>query len=124
MRHPETHLVTPENGPQPAGKPDECFYCKQPVGSLHKPDCVARERSIVVRYSFEIVIRYPESATPEGFEHHRNWSGWCADNALAELDCGYGCLCSRFHAEFVREATQNEEDKWNLGFEKKGNNEI
>ena len=36
-------LVTPERGPRPAGRPDECFYCRRPLGAEHEPACVMND---------------------------------------------------------------------------------
>lgn len=105
----DIHLVTAENGPRPAGKPDQCFYCNQPIGQMHKGDCVCRERTIIVRTIIEYPIRVPESWTKELIEFQRNESSWCADNIideLTELKCN--CICSLVSVEYVREATKEE----------------
>jgi hypothetical protein len=117
MNHPETHRVTPENGPRPAGQPDECFYCHEAVGDDHKPTCVLRDRTVVMRYVFEVVIVVPEHWTKEDIEFHRNESTWCADNAvhvdLQRLAEGH-CLCPNHTAEYVREATTEDEEGWQI----------
>jgi len=108
MKRPETFLVTPEYGPRPAGKPTECFYCQQPLGSEHGADCVIRQRTVVVRMTIEYVVAIPESWTPEDLEFHRNESSWCSSNALDEIG-GTGddspCICPTTRFSFVREAT-------------------
>ena len=38
-----------DDGIRPAGSPDECFYCCQKVGQLHKLDCVIVEKLIEMR---------------------------------------------------------------------------
>jgi hypothetical protein len=35
-------IVTPECGPRPAGKPDECFYCRAAMGADHNIGCPFR----------------------------------------------------------------------------------
>ena len=112
MLHPETHLVTAENGPRPAGKPDRCFYCSQPLGSQHAPKCVCRERTVVVRAVIEYVIEVPESWTAEQIEFQRNDGSWCATNLIGELreihEAG-ACLCPITSFEYLREATAEED---------------
>jgi hypothetical protein len=111
MIHPETFIVTADNGPRPAGKPDECFYCQRPIGAEHEADCVMRDRTVVVRLTVEYPIRVPEHWTPEDIELHRNDSSWCIGNAVVELDSvnDQGCICGIAKVEYVREATEDDE---------------
>lgn len=93
-----------DDGIRPAGKPDECFYCKQKVGQPHKPDCVCVEKTVRLKYTFEVEVQVPHGWTPESINFHRNESSWCADNALSELEAyahKNGCLCGVFHSEFI-----------------------
>lgn len=112
MIHSNTHAVTVTNGPRPAGKPDECFYCQSHVGTTHAPDCVLRERTIVVRATIEYVVTVPEHWDAHQIVFHRNDGTWCASNGLAELaalaerlDAVNSCPCSYVEYGFVREAT-------------------
>lgn len=117
MNHPETHPVTAKHGPRPAGQPDECFYCSAAVGDHHDPNCVMRARTVVLRYSFNVVVAVPEHWTPEQVEFHRNDSSWCADNAIhAEFTQRRedACWCPDFRAKYVREATEDDESRWAL----------
>ena len=116
MLHPETHLVTKDNGPRPAGKPGECFYCNQPLGSEHRKDCVSRRRTIVVRYSIEVTICVPEIWDEATINFHRNDSPWCADNVITELQRSpeNRRLCDVTKAEFVREATREDEERFGI----------
>jgi len=100
-----------ENGPRPAGRPDECFYCKQPVGEDHKADCVCRQRTVVVRFTVEAVIRLPGFWDEEQIRFRYNGSSWCASN-LVEILAEPKCLCPFTTAEFVREATAEDEAAW------------
>lgn len=114
MLHPEFDIVTIENGPRPAGKPDQCFYCKSMIGEPHKEECVCRQKSVVVKYCYEVVTFVPASWTAEVIERHRNKSSWCADNASSEINAMTpkdGCDCPIFTAQFVREATEEDEKK-------------
>lgn len=116
MQHPETHLVTKDNGPRPAGKPDQCFYCNHPLGSEHREDCVTRQRTVVVRYAIEVTICVPEDWDEGTINFHRNDSTWCADNLIEELQrCPADrCLCDVAKAEFVREATREDEERFGI----------
>lgn len=112
MERPVTHTVTPENGPRPAGKPTECFYCQRPLGEPHRLDCVCRKRTVVMRYSFDVTIEVPSDWDTEQIEFHRNESSWCADNALRDLEVGApdGCWCHRFTAVYLREANEADDN--------------
>lgn len=110
MLHPETHTVTPENGPRPAGLSDECFYCNEKLGRQHRKDCVLRKRTVIMEYRFQVVLLMPEHWTIPSIEFNRNDGSWCASNALDELEeQGRDCWCNHFKAIFVREATENDE---------------
>lgn len=106
MLKPETYLVTPDNGPRPAGPPDECFYCQTKLGGEHKPNCVLRLRTVVVRATIEYVITVPEFWSPDFINFHRNDSPWCSSNMIGELKQfdTYGCLCHVTTWEYLREA--------------------
>lgn len=77
-----------DNGIRPAGKPDECFYCRQKVGQPHGKDCVCVDK--VVRY--DVFIKgeklgtferhEPHAWTPQECEFHKNRSSWCKDNSV------------------------------------------
>lgn len=114
--HPETHLVTKEHGPRPAGPPHLCFYCNAGIGTLHKPDCVLRTRTVVLRYSYEVVVAIPDWWDTDMMEYHRNYSTWCADNSIDAFDARKEneCWCDDFKAEYVREATSDDEVKYHL----------
>lgn len=114
MKHEETYAVTPTHGPRPAGKPTECFYCHVQVGGTHKTDCPCRVRTVVMRYTFEVVIPYSEDADVGAITFSRNESSWCANNALRELEKRNDCWCSGFTAEFVRDATAEDEAAFDL----------
>lgn len=121
-----------QEGVRPAGKPDECFYCRNKSGEQHKADCVIRKRTVVVKMTMEYVIAVPEDWDVSNIEFHRNESSWCANNAREELTkmfeyieksreevvnpdgtTSHGndvpCLCDRTQFEYVREATPEDE---------------
>ena len=110
MFHPETHKVTAEHGPRPAGSPDKCFYCGESVGSDHKSECVCRNRTVVMKVTLELPCVRPESWLPYEIERHFNDSSWCQSNLSGLID-DLRCLCGDAQFEYVREATIEDEYK-------------
>lgn len=102
MNWPE--VLEDDDGIRPAGPPDECFYCHQKVGQGHGLDCPCVEKTVLLRYTFEIPVRVPWFWESDDVENHRNWRS-CADNTLFDLEEiseGDGCLCDHFHCEFLK----------------------
>lgn len=103
-----------EYGVRPAGEPDECFYCHAKVGEQHGLSCVVRSRTVLVRVTTEIVIDVPEDWDKEQIEAAKNQGSWCADNILSIMEARNertgGCLCGKTKIEFVRDATEDDED--------------
>jgi len=109
-----TNWPVEHDGIRPAGKPDECFYCHEKLGGTHKPDCVIRQRTVVVRMTVDYVIDVPEHWTEDNIQFHRNEGSWCSDNALSELEQlsgRAGCLCSFMEFSYLREGTEKDEEK-------------
>lgn len=107
--------VTPADA-RPAGKPDECFYCHTPMEGEHLPDCVCRDRTVVIAATFELVVRVPENWDAAMVDFHLNESSSCDDNVLVKLDNlsdrlekDGACLCANFSGEYLREATEEDE---------------
>src|SRR5262245_5662300 len=89
---------------RPAGKPEECYYCKQKIGTPHGSRCVCVTKRVRLRYSYEVKVDIPHFWTVDDIEFHRNESSWCADNSLDDLEKmkgQHGCLCHVFSAEFL-----------------------
>lgn len=108
----QTNLVTPENGPRPAGKPDRCFYCQEPIGAEHKPDCVCRRKVVIVEVTVTFPRVMPQDWDAEINEFHMNESSSCQNNLIDfDLDryreaCGDGfCLCGLIQGRHLRDAT-------------------
>lgn len=108
-------------GIRPAGKPDECFYCHEPKGGVHKPDCVIRQRTVVVRLEMELVIAAPESFGPDLIEFGFNESSSCQSNIIdllreldERLDKAGKCPCGLINVTYLREATQEDEEQQKL----------
>jgi len=99
-------IVLPnDDGIRPAGKPDECFYCSQKVGTSHLASCVALHKMVKVRYTFDLEIEVPHSWTTDNIEFQSNDSSWCADNALdqitAYIEKEKRCCCGIFSCEVL-----------------------
>ena len=106
------NLPITDNGVRPAGKNDECFYCRSPVGQ-HTDECVCVERSVVIKATIEYVVKVPRSWDVDLIEFQRNESSWCADNDLedlAALVAGDRCACSSMSFKFEREATEDDHE--------------
>lgn len=93
--------------------PGRCIWCQTPVGEEHRSDCACRTRTVVIRATFEIVRRVPEDWHDEAVNFHLNDSSWCASNLIHEieiLESHLNCLCPKFKGEYVREATEEDEE--------------
>ena len=102
-------------GIRPVGKPDRCLYCDSEIGDQHKEDCVIRSKTVVINFNIEMVVDIPEYWTKENIEFRYNEGSWCADNLINMLDRGKNnCLCPYVKAEFIREATEEDEENWGL----------
>jgi hypothetical protein len=99
-------------GIRPAGSPNHCFYCGAERGTEHKPGCVCRMQTVVVRATVEYVLAVPEDWDKGMIERSRNQGSWCGSNALKEFQSAansHSCLCGAIVYEFVREATPEDE---------------
>ena len=101
---------------RPAGKPDECYYCGAKVGEQHKPNCVIRKKTIVARLTIDFVDSVPENWDKEVIDFHYNNSSWCASNILNRLEerNNFRCLCDVASFEYLRDATEEDEEKWGV----------
>lgn len=107
-----------EYGIRPAGSPDHCFYCGRARGTIHKTDCVIRQRTVVLRFEIEMVCEAPERETPDDIESRYNEGSWCGGNIIDYLEqyrerTG-SCMCNEVTVKFVREATEEDEKTGNL----------
>lgn len=111
-----SNMVTADHGPRPAGPPDECFYCSNKIGSAHKPDCVMRERTVVVKFQGEAVIRIPDHWDENMVNFRYNGSSHCTNNLIhwleewAEDPTRRDCLCGKLSVMFAREATEKDHE--------------
>lgn len=110
-----TNMVTSENGPRPAGRPDQCYYCGQPVGLEHKADCACRVKVVMIEVTMRIPRVVPASWDAGLVDFHLNDSSWCADNIgddltqyLAAKNDDAPCMCGTFSGKFLRDADAND----------------
>lgn len=108
-----TFIVRPQDE-RPARPDGTCFYCREPIGELHKEDCVCRSKTCVVDFNIRMVVSVPELWDAEQINFHYNESSWCADSLLNLIEGRRkqvsACLCNITSAEFVRDATEEDED--------------
>jgi hypothetical protein len=93
---------------RPARMDGACFYCHQPIGLNHSHDCVIPARSVVMRFSVELVMSVPAKELQGSMERRFNNGTWCADNFITMLEGlrdRTECLCGYVRAEYLREAT-------------------
>lgn len=83
-------LVVPnDDGIRPAGRPDQCFYCNQSVGSPHARDCVCVTKVVELRVTVDgvegtWVTTVPHAWDEEAIHYRYNDSTWCAGNLFGE----------------------------------------
>lgn len=98
---------------RPAGELDECFYCKNKIGKPHKMGCVIKSKTVIVRYSIEVMVDVPMDWEKDNIEFQRGESSWCADSIIIELENhskDMGCICEITKCKYVREATKEDEE--------------
>ena len=121
----EDKWVVTKKSTRPLGSQDECFYCKEKIGSQHKADCVIRQRTIVVNCTIEMVMAVPENWDEDAISFRYNEGTYCADNIVKELTrylkreeneaLNVPCLCERTLFQYVREANKHDENTWGIG---------
>ena len=89
---------------------DTCFYCGQPIGDYHKPECVLISKKVKVRMVVEYEVEVPSHWDKHNVEFHRNDSSWCADSAVNELqkiveDEESPCLCELARFEYIEDTS-------------------
>ena len=107
-----------EDSIRPAGEIDRCFYCRENVGAQHKTDCPIRSRTVLAKVSFEVLLEVPEFWDKGNIEFFYSGEGsHCASNILdilGEQDERTGCLCGVVETEYIREATQEDEQEFKM----------
>lgn len=103
MKMPLVHEK--DDGIRPAGKTDECIFCRQKVGSEHLADCVCVTKRVKLRVTIEYEVDVPHHWDKNLIEFQRNDGSWCVDNMLeelAEIAEAEGCLCGRVNFKFLQ----------------------
>ena len=107
---------------RPAGKPGECFYCKQPIGSEHAVGCVCRKKSIVVRSTVTYLMLIAED---NEFVHCEDYDVLrCGSNILfylGKFEDARGedkCLCGFEETAVLREATEADHEAMGVSLQK------
>jgi hypothetical protein len=97
-----SQFVVTAKATRPHSVHGQCCYCHQPLDSYHKADCVLIKKKVRARMTFTYEVDVPGDWGKFEVEFHRNDGGWCADNAIKELqDLAHkeGCLCNSVQFE-------------------------
>lgn len=107
----ETDVVRAEDE-RPARRDGTCFYCRQPLGALHKPTCVIVSKTVVIRVVTDVVVRCPRDWTPENVNFHYNESSSCGSNILRYIGAWAedNCACGSLDVTHQREATEKDHE--------------
>lgn len=108
-----------DEGIRPAGESDRCFYCHEPKGGIHKPDCVVRQRTVVIKVSIDLVVTTTEDWGKELIEFKYNDGIYCMSNIVDNIvalrdrqrEQDNGCLCDLAEVKFIREASREDEGR-------------
>lgn len=116
-----THWLVADHGILPIGPSDRCFFCNTEMGKEHREGCAVRRRTVVVRFHVEMVVGVPEDWDTDMVHFKFNSGSWCGDNVATEVadavertNKAGGCMCPFVTAEFVREATEKDEQAQGL----------
>jgi len=103
----------------PGASKTKCGYCNSHIGEDHEEECVCWDRTVVVDFTFRVIVRKPVSWDVDSINFHLNDSSWCADNAVSHLKYLYDsdnmkdkCACDCFTGQYVREATEEDEERY------------
>ncbi len=93
---------------RPASKKRQCFYCHNPIGAVHKADCVAVQKKVTIELTVRYEISVPNHWSKEDVEFNRNDGTRCADNNIEELtalcnseDKAGRCLCRLSKVKYI-----------------------
>lgn len=86
------NLAVTRNAMRPGSGVGRCFYCREPIGGKHRPDCVLIQKTVKVRAVLEYNVEVPHFWDKGDIEFHRNESSWCSSNLIDELS-EMDCLC-------------------------------
>ncbi len=92
---------------RPASAADECFYCRQQIGSDHGAECVLVIKMQKLKISIEVERPVPAHWDQKAIEFFHNEGTWCADNAidwLKQVQSKDGCLCRATRVDYLDES--------------------
>ncbi len=115
---------------RPAGKPTECFYCREVLGSQHRANCPLRQRTVVVKLEIELVVTVPEDWSEDMVTFFYGAEGSACQSNLVDLlvalrdrtdeqikdECPH-CLCPMIDGSYLREASEADENDQDLHVE-------
>jgi hypothetical protein len=102
----KTDWPVTEDDVRPARPDGTCFYCEVPLGGQHDPECVCRERQVVIDMTIRLVVEVPEAWDRENIEFKYNDSSYCLSNLMDTIEEAddRGCLCHCAKVDYVGEA--------------------
>ncbi len=108
-------LVTPDHGPRPAGPPDQCFYCQQPLGAEHGAECVLRQKTVRLTLHIPVVVAVPEYWETDDIEFYYGQSSHCLSSFVGKLARWEErhknrCLCGTLRVTMDGEAAATDHD--------------
>jgi len=110
----------------PMGEPNMCFYCGAAIGEQHKPNCVMREKTIIIEFKCNLLVSVPEFWDKQLIEFSFNESSYCRSTLIEELqslDERVNCICPFSEVAFIREATKEDETDYNVEYKEENGNE-
>ena len=86
-----------DHGIRPAGRPDQCFYCRSMVGEEHKSDCVVVTKRVRLKATIFYDVEVPHDWDQKMIEFRYNDSTWCTTNVTQDIkkyaEKSGDCLC-------------------------------
>lgn len=95
-REDRDYTVVIQDDLRPAGNGKDCFYCREPLGTPHKADCVIRKGA----GQYVVALRDNESGEIRLYRYDMEWEDDETDRFMW-TEGNYGCDCNR-HLAFLR----------------------
>lgn len=119
-------LIVTEDDTRPSSE-GHCFYCNAAVGKEHAANCVCREKTVVIKATFTLIVKKPQAWDSQDTNFHLNESSWCVDNLIKQMckklkiedkrqeaEGISSCFCNAFDGEYVRDATKEDEERYGI----------
>jgi hypothetical protein len=95
------------------GTPGECYFCQAKIGTEHEGECILRKRTVVIRFTADMVVSVPEEWTKDAIVDHYNEDTACLASLIQQLSLeeaagGVDLTTKRADASYVREATHDD----------------